>query len=48
LPSKSTVSAIFDVVEVGKTYVFQPVGKTQRFDPRVMTILDETELTFNE
>jgi hypothetical protein len=38
----------FDEVEAGKTYTFQPVGKTQRFDSRIITVLDETELNFNQ
>jgi hypothetical protein len=38
----------FDEVEAGKTYTFQPVGKTQRFDSRTITVLDETELNFNQ
>jgi len=38
----------FNNVEVGKTYIFQAAGKNHTFDSQVVTVLEETELNFNE
>ncbi|MBS1793133.1 MAG: S8 family serine peptidase [Acidobacteria bacterium] len=38
----------FDGVATGRTYTFQAAGKSHIFEPRILTVLDETELNFNE